>query len=98
MNYQEDQRDAEQDGDIEKIDMIKEKICILRKDLKVVLSSDDRKQSGKIDCYIRRALDEIKAASRNNLALYNHLKTHLTPIRFPISYNPDKRIYWEVDP
>jgi hypothetical protein len=57
---------------------------------------ETEKQKKYISKYIYRALNAIKRESdQEDLSLYNHLKNLLTPIKFPLGYNPDQKINWK---
>ena len=87
-------------ADREGNELLKKELLVKREDLleslEKYLNPEIEKQKKYVNKYINRALKAIKKESKVDLSLYNHLKTHLTPAKFPISYRPDQIIPWQI--
>jgi hypothetical protein len=59
-------------------------------------NKETEKQKNYVSKYIHRALKAIgKGSEQDDHILYEHLKKHITPITFPLSYNPEQEILWK---
>ncbi len=79
----------------------KEKLLREREEMleEIELNSDNdyEKLRKYVNQCINRALKAIQEKlEEENMILYEHLKRHLTPVKFPICYNPDQNICWKM--
>ncbi|MDA2931167.1 hypothetical protein MYX84_14690, partial [Acidobacteria bacterium AH-259-O06] len=93
---------AEQNNDIAQITLIDEETAQIERKLKRHTVARKRKQRDPmnekarkgISATIYRAIAEIE---NQNAALAEHLKAHLTPVRFPYRYTADTSKTWETE-